>query len=101
LVKVVITISQFHDLATVPLLPLTSAGRGPFRNFTIEAFTQIVECWSALGLSDVHDVNRLNAKVAKPASQAAVKPKAAPVPPTETPEQLRSRVRAALLRRRA
>jgi sRNA-binding protein len=38
-------------------------------------------------------------KVAKPA--AAVKPKAAPAAPTETPEQLRDRVRAALLRRRA
>jgi len=40
-------------------------------------------------------------KAAKPASQAAVKPKPAPAPPTETPEQLRDRVRAALLRRRA
>jgi sRNA-binding protein len=39
-------------------------------------------------------------KVAKPASQA-VKPKPAPVPPTEMPEQLRDRVRAALLRRHA
>jgi sRNA-binding protein len=37
-------------------------------------------------------------KVAKP---AAVKPKPAPAAPTETPEQLRDRVRAALLRRRA
>jgi sRNA-binding protein len=40
-------------------------------------------------------------KVAKPAAPAAVKPKRAPAPPTETPEQLRDRVRAALLRRRA
>jgi sRNA-binding protein len=39
-------------------------------------------------------------KVAKPAA-AAVKPKPAPAAPTETPEQLRTRVRAALLRRRA
>jgi sRNA-binding protein len=38
-------------------------------------------------------------KVAKPV--AAVKPKPAPAPPTETPQQLRDRVRAALLRRRA
>ncbi len=40
-------------------------------------------------------------KVAKPAAPAAVKPKPAPAPPTETPptpEQLRSRVRASLLR---
>jgi hypothetical protein len=35
------------------------------------------------------------------AAPAAVKPKPAPAPPTETPEQLRDRVRAALLRRRA
>jgi sRNA-binding protein len=39
-------------------------------------------------------------KVAKPAASAAVKPKPASAP-TETPEQLRDRVRAALLRRRA
>jgi sRNA-binding protein len=37
-------------------------------------------------------------KVAKPAAPTAVKPKPAPAPP---PEQLRDRVRAALLRRRA
>jgi hypothetical protein len=35
------------------------------------------------------------------AAPAVVKPKAAPAPLTETPEQLRERVRAALLRRRA
>ena len=40
-------------------------------------------------------------KVAKPAAAVAVKPKFAPGPPTETSEQLRDRVRAALLRRRA
>jgi sRNA-binding protein len=44
-------------------------------------------------------------KVAKPATPAVVKPKPTPGPPTEmppeTPEQLRDRVRAALLRRRA
>jgi sRNA-binding protein len=44
-------------------------------------------------------------KVAKKAAEAVastvVKPKPAPAPPTETPEQLRNRVRAALLRRRA
>jgi sRNA-binding protein len=42
-------------------------------------------------------------KVAKPAAPAAVKPKRAPAPapPIKTPEQLRDRVRAALLRRRA
>jgi len=40
-------------------------------------------------------------KVAKPAAPAAVKPKPAPAASTETPEQLRDRVRAALLRRRA
>jgi sRNA-binding protein len=38
-------------------------------------------------------------KVAKPAVRTAVKPKPAPQP--ETPEQLRDRVRAALLRRHA
>jgi sRNA-binding protein len=46
-------------------------------------------------------------KVAKPAAPAAVKPKPAPAPTPpperapETPEQLRARVRAALLRRSA
>jgi sRNA-binding protein len=40
-------------------------------------------------------------KVAKPAAAVVVKPKPAPAAPTETPEQLRDRVRAALLRRRA
>jgi sRNA-binding protein len=40
-------------------------------------------------------------KVAKPVAPAAVKPAPAPAPSTETPEQLRDRVRAALLRRRA
>jgi ProP effector len=40
-------------------------------------------------------------KAAEAAAPAVVKPKAAPAPPTETPEQLRARVRAALLRRRA
>jgi sRNA-binding protein len=39
--------------------------------------------------------------VAKPAAPAAVKPAPAPTPPPETPEQLRARVRAALLRRSA
>jgi len=49
----------------------------------------------------------LAARKAKKAEEAAppavVKPKhaSAPAPPTETPEQLRDRVRAALLRRRA
>jgi sRNA-binding protein len=37
----------------------------------------------------------------KAAAAAAVKPKPAPSPPTETPEQLRNRVRASLLRRSA
>jgi sRNA-binding protein len=42
-------------------------------------------------------------KAAEAAAPAAVKPKhaPAPAPPTKTPEQLRSRVRAALLRRSA
>jgi sRNA-binding protein len=40
-------------------------------------------------------------KAAKTAAPAVVKPKPAPARPTETPEQLRDRVRAALLRRRA
>jgi sRNA-binding protein len=42
-------------------------------------------------------------KAAKKAADAVVKPKPAPppAPSTETPEQLRDRVRAALLRRRA
>ena len=37
----------------------------------------------------------------KPMPPAMVKPKSTPARPTETPEQLRNRVRAALLRRRA
>jgi sRNA-binding protein len=40
-------------------------------------------------------------KAEKPTAPAVVKPKPAPAPPTETPEQLRSRVRAVPLRRRA
>jgi sRNA-binding protein len=40
-------------------------------------------------------------QVAKPAAPAAVKLNPAPAPPTDTPEQLRDRVRASLLRRRA
>jgi sRNA-binding protein len=42
-------------------------------------------------------------KAAEAAAPAVVKPKhaPAPAPPTKTPEQLRDRVRAALLRRRA
>jgi sRNA-binding protein len=40
-------------------------------------------------------------KAAEAAAPAAVKPKHAPAPPTKTPEQLRDRVRAALLRRQA
>jgi sRNA-binding protein len=40
-------------------------------------------------------------KVAEAAAVGVAKPKPAPTPPTETPEQLRDRVRAALLRRRA
>jgi sRNA-binding protein len=40
-------------------------------------------------------------KAAEAWAPAVVKPKPAPAPPTETPEQLRDRVRAALLRRRA
>jgi hypothetical protein len=40
-------------------------------------------------------------KAAAAAAAAVVKPKPAPAPPTETAEQLRDRVRAALLRRRA
>jgi sRNA-binding protein len=42
-------------------------------------------------------------KTAEAAAPAVVKPKhaPAPAPPTKTPEQLRDRVRAALLRRRA
>jgi sRNA-binding protein len=40
-------------------------------------------------------------KAAEAAAPAAVKPKRTPAPPTETPEQLRARVRAALLRRSA
>jgi sRNA-binding protein len=40
-------------------------------------------------------------KEAKTAAPAVVKPTSAPAPPTETPEQLRARVRAALLRRSA
>jgi hypothetical protein len=40
-------------------------------------------------------------KAAEAAAAAVAKPKPAPTPPTETPQQLRDRVRAALLRRRA
>jgi sRNA-binding protein len=40
-------------------------------------------------------------KAAETARAAVVKPKPAPPRPTETPEQLRDRVRAGLLRRRA
>jgi sRNA-binding protein len=40
-------------------------------------------------------------KAAAAAAAAVVQPKPAPAPPTETAEQLRDRVRAALLRRRA
>jgi sRNA-binding protein len=40
-------------------------------------------------------------KAAEAAAPAGVKPKPAPGPQPETPEQLRARVRAALLRRRA
>jgi sRNA-binding protein len=40
-------------------------------------------------------------KAAKPTAPTVAKPKPAPARPTETPEQLRDRVRAALLRRRA
>jgi sRNA-binding protein len=40
-------------------------------------------------------------KAAETARAPVVKPKPAPTRPTETPEQLRDRVRAALLRRRA
>jgi sRNA-binding protein len=40
-------------------------------------------------------------KAAETARAAVVKPKPAPTRPTETPEQLRDRVRAGLLRRRA
>ena len=40
-------------------------------------------------------------KAAEAAAPAVVKPKPAPGPQPETPEQLRARVRAALLRRRA
>jgi sRNA-binding protein len=44
---------------------------------------------------------RLAAREAAKKASAAVKPKHAPAPPTKTPEQLRDRVRAALLRRHA
>jgi hypothetical protein len=44
---------------------------------------------------------RLAAREAKKAPAAVTKHAPARVPPTETPEQLRARVRAALLRRRA
>jgi sRNA-binding protein len=40
-------------------------------------------------------------KAAEATAAAVVNPKSAPTPPTETPEQLRDRVRTALLRRRA
>jgi sRNA-binding protein len=39
--------------------------------------------------------------VAKTSAREVVKPKPAPAPPAETPEQLRARVRASLLRRSA
>jgi sRNA-binding protein len=44
---------------------------------------------------------RLAAREAAKKASTAVKPKHAPAPPTKTPEQLRDRVRAALLRRHA
>jgi sRNA-binding protein len=40
-------------------------------------------------------------KATKAAAPAVVKPKPEPLPPTTTPDQLRGRVRASLLRRRA
>ena len=40
-------------------------------------------------------------KSVKAAAPAVVEPKPAPLPPTVTPDQLRVRVRASLLRRRA
>ena len=40
-------------------------------------------------------------KATKPTAPAVVKPKPDPVPPTATPEQLRARLRASLLRRSA
>jgi hypothetical protein len=43
---------------------------------------------------------RKAAKKAAEATPVAVKPKHAPAPPAKTPEQLRDRVRAGLLRRR-
>ena len=44
---------------------------------------------------------KVEKKAAGAAAPAVDKPKAPPAPPTETPQQLRERVRAALLRRRA
>jgi sRNA-binding protein len=46
-------------------------------------------------------LRRAAKKAAEAAAAAVVKPKPAPTRPTETPEQLRDRVRASLLRRRA
>jgi len=40
-------------------------------------------------------------KAAKTAAPTVMNPKPAPAPPTDTPEQLRARVRASLLRRSA
>jgi sRNA-binding protein len=48
-----------------------------------------------------HLAARKTAKTAKAAALAVVEPKPAPALPPETPEQLRARVRAALLRRSA
>src|ERR1700733_9595450 len=47
------------------------------------------------------EVRKVAKKAAETARAAVVKPKPAQTPPTETPEQLRDRVRAGLLRRRA
>jgi hypothetical protein len=48
-----------------------------------------------------HGALKAAKKAAEAAAPAVVKPKPAPAPPTETPEQLRDRVRASLLRRSA
>jgi hypothetical protein len=42
---------------------------------------------------------KVEKKAAEAAAPAVVKPKAAPAPPTETPEQLRDRVRAVPMQR--
>jgi sRNA-binding protein len=47
------------------------------------------------------EARKATKKAAETARAAVVKPKPAPTRPTETPEQLRNRVRAGLLRRRA